>query len=97
MLGSFTLEKKSVSVRGKSPIIIGMNDEKKGYRVYLTKDRILVVTQHVKNAETLTGVQDRKTLEDLHDVNVQEETKGDHVERPATSRAAIWTCDQHVT
>ncbi|KAG3149309.1 hypothetical protein PI124_g6753 [Phytophthora idaei] len=33
-------------------MIIGKNDETKGYKVYLPKDRIVIATQHIKNVET---------------------------------------------
>ena len=44
---------KSMGMRGKAGVIIGKDDETKGYRVYLANDRVVVVTQHAKNIETL--------------------------------------------
>ncbi|KAG2779649.1 hypothetical protein PC129_g17101 [Phytophthora cactorum] len=38
-------------------MIIGKNDETKGYKVYLPKDRIVITTQHIKNVETLDAKQ----------------------------------------
>ena len=40
---------KSLGERGKPGIIIGRSDETKGYRVYIPKDDVVVVTQHVRN------------------------------------------------
>jgi formylmethanofuran dehydrogenase subunit E len=51
---------KSLGERGKPAMIIGKSDEMKGYRVYLPKDRVVVVTQHVRNLETLTLTQNEQ-------------------------------------
>uniref|UniRef100_A0AAV1T1Y5 Retroviral polymerase SH3-like domain-containing protein n=1 Tax=Peronospora matthiolae TaxID=2874970 RepID=A0AAV1T1Y5_9STRA len=48
---------KSLGERGKQGIIIGKGDEMKGYRVYLPREKSVVVTQHVRNVETLTKEQ----------------------------------------
>ena len=48
-----TTANKSLGARGKYAIIIGKNDEMKGYRVYTPKERVVVVTQHVQNVERL--------------------------------------------
>uniref|UniRef100_A0AAV1TY94 Integrase catalytic domain-containing protein n=1 Tax=Peronospora matthiolae TaxID=2874970 RepID=A0AAV1TY94_9STRA len=45
---------KSLGERGKQGIIIGKSDEMKGYRVYLPREKTVIVTQHVRNVETLT-------------------------------------------
>ena len=48
---------KSLGERGKASLIIGMSDKMKGYRVYSAKDRIVMVTQHVRNVKTLNDNQ----------------------------------------
>ena len=40
--------KQSFFQRGKQGIIVGIGKETKVYRVYLPKDKVFVVTQHVK-------------------------------------------------
>ncbi|KAG3105785.1 hypothetical protein PI125_g13359 [Phytophthora idaei] len=44
--------KKTWKPRAQVGMIIGKNDETKGYKVYLPKDRIVIATQHIKNVET---------------------------------------------
>ncbi|CAI5744871.1 unnamed protein product [Peronospora destructor] len=68
-----TTTNKSLGMRGKAAIIIGRNDEMKGYRIYTPKERVVVVTQHVQNVETLTDVQDSKLVNDLNGTEGQEE------------------------
>uniref|UniRef100_A0AAV1UCR1 Integrase catalytic domain-containing protein n=1 Tax=Peronospora matthiolae TaxID=2874970 RepID=A0AAV1UCR1_9STRA len=48
---------KSLGKRGKQGIIIDKSDEMKGYRVYLPREKTVIVTQHVRNVETLTKEQ----------------------------------------
>uniref|UniRef100_A0AAV1UHJ8 Uncharacterized protein n=1 Tax=Peronospora matthiolae TaxID=2874970 RepID=A0AAV1UHJ8_9STRA len=48
---------KSLGERGKQGIIIGKIDEMKGYRVYLPREKTVIVTQHVRNVEILTKEQ----------------------------------------
>ena len=38
-------------------MILGKNDETKGFRVYLPQERIVITTQHVRNVETLNSDQ----------------------------------------
>ncbi|OWZ18803.1 hypothetical protein PHMEG_0007049 [Phytophthora megakarya] len=45
--------KKSWQPRGEVGMIVGKNDETKGFKVYIPKDMIVVTTQHIKNMETL--------------------------------------------
>ncbi|KAG3195587.1 hypothetical protein PC128_g8382 [Phytophthora cactorum] len=51
---------KSLGKRGKPGMIVGKSDEIKGYRVYIPRDKIVVVTQHVSNVETLSDVQNEQ-------------------------------------
>ena len=44
---------KSLGERGRAVIIIGKSDEMKGYKVYIPKDKVVLVTQHVQNIESL--------------------------------------------
>ena len=84
-------------MRGKAAIIIGKDDEMKGYRVYLAKDRVVVVTQHVKYIETLIDIPDSKRSEDLRGIDGQEELQVELDEHPATRRSSGCTRDRHVT
>ena len=90
-------DNKSLGVRGKAAIIIGKNDETKGYRVYLPKERIVVVTKHVQNIETRTNQQECKPLEVLQDVEGQEESEVNYGDRPSMGRSTKWTRDRHLT
>ena len=59
-------------MRDQADVIIGKDDETKGYRVYLAKDRVVVVTQHVKNIETLTDEPGSKSSDDSRGTEGQE-------------------------
>ena len=65
---------KSLGERGKAAIISGKSDETKGYRVYIPKDKVVVVTQHVRNIETLTDEQNGQLKSYLEKTDRQEET-----------------------
>ncbi|CAI5703003.1 unnamed protein product [Peronospora effusa] len=52
--------RKQFSQRGQQVIIVGIGEETKGYHVYLPKDSLVVVTQHVKNIETLNTTQNKQ-------------------------------------
>uniref|UniRef100_A0AAV1UR91 Retroviral polymerase SH3-like domain-containing protein n=1 Tax=Peronospora matthiolae TaxID=2874970 RepID=A0AAV1UR91_9STRA len=82
------IDNKSLGAREKATIIIGKNEEMKGYRVYLTKERVFVVTQHVKNNGTLNTMQNDEASEDHDNAEGLEESQDDHDERPATSRSS---------
>lgn len=60
---------KSLGERGKHGIIIVKSDERKGYRVYMPKEKIFIVMQHVQNVETLTEEQNAQ----LHHVHLTED------------------------
>ena len=51
---------KSLGERGRPIIIIGKRDEIKGYSLYSPRDKVVVVTQHVKNVETLLEEQNEQ-------------------------------------
>uniref|UniRef100_M4BL74 RxLR effector candidate protein n=1 Tax=Hyaloperonospora arabidopsidis (strain Emoy2) TaxID=559515 RepID=M4BL74_HYAAE len=38
-------------------MIIGIDDETKGFKVYLTKEKIVITTQHIRNVDTINSVQ----------------------------------------
>ncbi|KAJ0395767.1 hypothetical protein P43SY_005684 [Pythium insidiosum] len=46
-------KKKSLKERAQAGIIVGKNEETKGFKVYLPKDRVVVTTRHIANVETL--------------------------------------------
>ena len=60
MYGSYQSNNKSLGVRGRAGLIIGNCDEMKDYRVYIPKDKVVIVTQHVRNVETLTEEQNEQ-------------------------------------
>uniref|UniRef100_A0AAV1TE31 Polyprotein n=1 Tax=Peronospora matthiolae TaxID=2874970 RepID=A0AAV1TE31_9STRA len=49
--------KKSWKTRSQVGMVIGKNDETKGFRVYLPKERTVITTQHIRNVETLNSEQ----------------------------------------
>ena len=53
---TLTTANKSLGARGKAAII-RKNDEMKFYRVYIPKERVVVVTQHAHNVEALNDFQ----------------------------------------
>ena len=52
--------KQNFSQRGQQGTIVGIGEETKGYRVYLPKNKVVVVTHHVKNIETLDTTQNEQ-------------------------------------
>uniref|UniRef100_A0AAV1TKG9 Integrase catalytic domain-containing protein n=1 Tax=Peronospora matthiolae TaxID=2874970 RepID=A0AAV1TKG9_9STRA len=90
-------ENKSLGARGNAKIVIEKNDKMKGYRVYLPKERVVVVTQHVKTIVTLNAIQNGKALEDHDNFEVHTESQDVHDERPATIWLSIWMRDRNVT
>lgn len=44
---------KALRARAKTGIIVGKNEETKGFKVYIPKDQVVVTTRHVQNVETL--------------------------------------------
>ncbi|KAG3089482.1 hypothetical protein PI124_g125 [Phytophthora idaei] len=58
-------ESKSLGERGKPGMIVGKSDEIKGYRVYIPRDKVVVVTQSVSNVETLSDVRNEQ-LQRVH-------------------------------
>lgn len=88
---------KSLSVRGKALLIIGKDDEMKAYRVYISKERVVVVTKHVRNIEkTLTDIQNIELVKDSHGTKGQEELDGSYIKRFKNERSSGWTCDRHL-
>ena len=88
---------KSLGDRGKTAIIIGKDDEMKGFRVFIPIERVVVVTQHVKNVETLTNVQGRDINKTSHGTEGQEEHGNKNVTRNTKTRSSGWTRDPHMT
>ena len=68
---------KSLGERGKAGIIIGKGAETKGYKVYIHKDKVIAVTQHVRNSEDPKDVRDAKLGPDLNGAYRQEESRLD--------------------
>ncbi|OWZ07123.1 Copia-like retrotransposable element, partial [Phytophthora megakarya] len=55
-------EKKTFVERGQHGMIVGVGEETKGYRVYLTKGKVAVATQHVLDIETLDKEQNENGM-----------------------------------
>ena len=60
---------KSLGERGKAGIITSKGAETKGYKVYVPKEKVVVVTQHVRNIEALKDVRNAKLEPDLDRVD----------------------------
>uniref|UniRef100_A0AAV1TRS0 Uncharacterized protein n=1 Tax=Peronospora matthiolae TaxID=2874970 RepID=A0AAV1TRS0_9STRA len=68
---------KSLGERGKAAIIIDKSDETKGYKVYIPKDKVVVVTHYGRNIETLTDEQNGQLKSHLKLDDRQEEIYND--------------------
>uniref|UniRef100_A0AAV1T532 Integrase catalytic domain-containing protein n=1 Tax=Peronospora matthiolae TaxID=2874970 RepID=A0AAV1T532_9STRA len=99
---------KSLGDRGKQGVIIGKSDEVKGYRVYIPRDKVVVVTQYVKNVETLTKEQNdqlrRVHLKEIDEVACDGSTQKEKTQatvhdamRRNHSKVGGWTREAHVT
>ncbi|CAI5723653.1 unnamed protein product [Peronospora farinosa] len=99
---------KSLGERGRTAIIIGKSDETKGYKVYIPKDKVVLVTQHIQNIESLTT--DSHLISDQDEICRQEELT--MVDKPKTqvrcrgkqrtvkhhkNRKPEWTRERHGT
>ncbi|CAI5706595.1 unnamed protein product [Peronospora effusa] len=62
---------KSLGERGRIAIIIGKSDKTKGYKVYIPSDKVVLVTQHFQNIESLTN--DNHLISDQNEICRQEE------------------------
>ena len=62
-----TPKHKALDRSGEEGIIIGKNDEVKGYRVLFTKERVLRTTQHVQNIKALSEEANEKLIRELDD------------------------------
>ena len=68
--------KNSLLQRSMRAIIVGVSEETKGYKVLLPRDNKVVVTQHIKNIETLTEAQNAQ-LQRAMDVGDRSEVQVD--------------------
>ncbi|GMF47391.1 unnamed protein product [Phytophthora fragariaefolia] len=73
---------KNFSQPSQPGMTVGIGEDTKGYRVYLPRDRVVVMTQHVKNIETL----DKTQNEQVQRLYLGEEDEG--VEEETTDSAA---------
>lgn len=48
-------KKNLLQQRSTTGMIVGRSDETKEYRVYLSKERVVITTRHIKHVETLSG------------------------------------------
>ena len=69
----------------------------KGYRVFISMERVVMVNQHVKNGITLTDIQRQDLLNNQHGTDGQEESDDTDVARQTKARSSRWTRDQHMT
>ena len=101
---------KSLGELGKAAIIIGKSDETKGYKVYIPKDKVVVVTQHVHNIETLSNGRNGQDDSYTERIEHQEEIPNDDQpkvqvpsnvkKRAAKARSGCkygWTRERHGT
>ena len=68
--------KNALLQRSMRAIIVGVSEETKGYKVLLPRDNKVVVTQHIKNIETLTEAQNAQ-LQRAMDVGDRSEVQVD--------------------
>ncbi|CAI5736693.1 unnamed protein product [Peronospora farinosa] len=92
--------KNSLAQRAQVGIIVGRSDETKGYRVFLQKDNVVVVTQHVKNNATLSDEQNSQLQRALEYDDQDAPTASEGTESAAestTSRATASATMQTAT
>ena len=100
----------SLGERGKAATSIGKNDETKGYKVYIPKDKVVVVTQHVQNIETQTDEQNGQLKSHLDNADRQEDSFNEGqpvVQVPPSAKKRVtkghkggrsgWTRERHGT
>ena len=86
-------KKKNFAPRGKKGIIIGIGEETKEYSVYLPKDKVVVVSQHVQNIEKLNKTQNKQVQELYLQNNTSLEDNDsarDQVQKRSNSRHQDW-------
>uniref|UniRef100_A0AAV1UQN3 Integrase catalytic domain-containing protein n=1 Tax=Peronospora matthiolae TaxID=2874970 RepID=A0AAV1UQN3_9STRA len=88
--------KNSLKQRAQVGVIVGRSDETKGYRVFLKKDNVVVVTQHVKNIETISDEQNDRLQRVLDDADKDERAIA-QAPKDATKRKKQWTRTAHGT
>ena len=82
-------KKKNFAPRGQKEIIIGIGEESKGYRVYLPKDTIVIVSQHVQKTEKLNKTQNKQVQELYLQNNTgleENDSARDHAQERSNSR-----------
>ncbi|CAI5708769.1 unnamed protein product [Hyaloperonospora brassicae] len=57
--------KNSLQQRAQLATIVGVSEETKGYKVYLRKKNKVIVTQHVKNIDTLSEAQNAQLQQEM--------------------------------
>ena len=57
--------KNSLQQRAQLATIVGVSEETKGYKVYLRKENKVIVTQHVKNIDTLSEAQNAQLQQEM--------------------------------
>lgn len=62
---------KSSLPKGKQDLIVGKSDGSKGYRGYIPGAKVVVVTQHVMDVDTLTRQQNDHQLRAQHEEEVR--------------------------
>ncbi|CAI5719928.1 unnamed protein product [Peronospora farinosa] len=60
-------KKKSLERHAEKALILMKNDETKGYKILLLKDRVVTITRHVSNIETLNDESNKKIVQSLKD------------------------------
>ncbi|POM64836.1 Integrase catalytic core protein [Phytophthora palmivora] len=79
---------KNFSQRAQQGMIIGIGEEVKGYRIYLSKDKKVVTSQHVRNIETLDETQNLQVQRLYKD---EDEAEAEQSRGAAKRSEAGWT------
>ena len=74
--------KNLLKQRPQLATIVGVNEETKGYKVYLRKENKVIVTQYVKNIDTLSEAQNAQLQRAMVD---EDEDVAAHDSRSATT------------
>ena len=89
------LKKISLRRHAEEALILGKNDETKGYKVLLLKDKVVTTTRHVSNIETLNDEANKnivQALEDAEEDDLEQLVRNQQLVNKITSftRKNVW-------